>query len=192
MKDGHSIMVATGVAVGDTERVPDTLENLIRRCHGRLLTLLFARLRSTEAPPAVPQEAYMRLLRYRGERSGEDLRRTLFSIAGNLLTSHWRRRRAQRTDTPASPDDLDIENGQPSLERQLTGEQQVKRLENVIFSMPEKRRTVLLMSRIEGLRNPEIAERLGISAKTVEKHLAIAIEECRAEVGDDDDDLLAL
>jgi RNA polymerase sigma factor (sigma-70 family) len=190
MKDAYSVAVevavAMPVAVGDTTSVPDTLETLIRRCHGKLLGFLSARLRNDEDAADLAQEAYTRLLPYQAGRSSEDLRRILFRIAANLLTSHWRRRRAQGTDTQLAVDDLDIENGEPSPDRQLAGEQQLKRLEGILLEMPKKRRTAFLLSRIEGLSNSEIAERCGISTKTVEKHIATALEECRAKVGNDD------
>ncbi|TAL93712.1 MAG: RNA polymerase sigma factor, partial [Rhodanobacter sp.] len=50
--------------------------------------------------------------------------------------------------------------------------------------MPDKRRTVFLLSRVEGLSNAQVAQRCGVSVKMVEKHLAKAIIQCRLEVGD--------
>lgn len=48
-----------------------------------------------------------------------------------------------------------------------------------IASMPEKRRQVITMSRIEGKSNDEIAEALGISKKTVENHINAALHNLR-------------
>lgn len=44
-----------------------------------------------------------------------------------------------------------------------------------INSMPEQRRKVFVMSRMEGLKNKEIAAQLNISIKTVEKHMSMAL-----------------
>ena len=47
----------------------------------------------------------------------------------------------------------------------------------VLATMPEKRREVFLASRFDGLKYAEIAEKLGISVKTVEAHMSAAIKQ---------------
>ena len=53
------------------------------------------------------------------------------------------------------------------------------RMESRIAAMPEKRRRVVTLSRLEGMSNEEIALKLGISKKTVENHLNAALRELR-------------
>lgn len=57
-------------------------------------------------------------------------------------------------------------------------------LDNAINSLPEKCREVFILSRMEGLKNREIAERLNISAKTVENQMTTAIRKLRVELKD--------
>jgi len=45
--------------------------------------------------------------------------------------------------------------------------------------MPEQRRKVFLMSRQEDMSHTEIAERLGISIRTVERHIYLALGELK-------------
>lgn len=51
-----------------------------------------------------------------------------------------------------------------------------ERLEQEISQLPEKQRIVFLMSRIDKLKNKEIAEALDLSVKTVEKHITSALK----------------
>lgn len=48
-----------------------------------------------------------------------------------------------------------------------------------IGSMPEQRRRVFVMSRVDGLNNSEIAQRLGISKRTVETHISLALAQLK-------------
>lgn len=51
-----------------------------------------------------------------------------------------------------------------------------KQLFGLVKSMPERRRMIFEMSRLEGLRYNDIAEKLGISVKTVEVQMSKALE----------------
>ena len=49
----------------------------------------------------------------------------------------------------------------------------------VLANMPEKRREVFLASRFDGLKYAEIAEKMGLSQKTVEAHMSAAIKQLK-------------
>ena len=57
------------------------------------------------------------------------------------------------------------------------------RLQQAIQALPEEQRTTLLLKRIEGKKQREIAELLGISEKTVEKRLYKAMKHLREQLG---------
>lgn len=62
-------------------------------------------------------------------------------------------------------------------ERQIIGSQRLKRVMAAIEAMPPKRREVFLMHRVDDLTYAQIARRLNVSAKTVEKHFALAMRQ---------------
>jgi len=54
-----------------------------------------------------------------------------------------------------------------------------------ISSMPERRRNVFIMSRFKGLSHKEIADQLGLSVKTVEVHIRLALKELKSKLDND-------
>lgn len=97
----------------------------------------------------------------------------LYRIADNLLIDHFRHNKVvlnHRMKLDASPST----NESPQF---LMEEQEFKeRVENVINEMPEINRVVFLMNRIEKMTYREIAERLGLSQKAIEKRMAKALK----------------
>jgi RNA polymerase sigma-70 factor (ECF subfamily) len=55
-------------------------------------------------------------------------------------------------------------------------------LQEAIATLPEKCREVFLLSKMEGLKNREIAAKLNISEKTVERHMSLALSKLRKEL----------
>lgn len=62
--------------------------------------------------------------------------------------------------------------------------ERIARVQAAIEALPEERRRVFKLSRYEGLKYQEIAERLGISVKTVENQMGSALKTLRAELAD--------
>lgn len=62
--------------------------------------------------------------------------------------------------------------------------ERIARVQAAIEALPEERRKVFKLSRYEGLKYQEIAERLGISVKTVENQMGSALKTLRIELKD--------
>ena len=58
------------------------------------------------------------------------------------------------------------------------------KMQDVINTLPEKCRDIFLMSRYEDLKNREIAEKLQISVKMVEKQMSKALRILREELAE--------
>lgn len=59
-----------------------------------------------------------------------------------------------------------------------------QKISEVVDAMPDKCREVFVLSRHKELRNREIAEKMGISVKMVEKHISKALRILRLELSD--------
>lgn len=67
----------------------------------------------------------------------------------------------------------------------LIQEELKKQIEETIDALPPRCREVFILSKIEGLKNREIAERLQINIKNVERHLARATQTFRERFQND-------
>ncbi|MCF3109456.1 sigma-70 family RNA polymerase sigma factor [Niabella sp. CC-SYL272] len=91
------------------------------------------------------------------------------SVIIDLLREQTRRNRIQ----PLVPG---TETGVNATEDCFNTKELLGRIEAQVAAMPEMRRKVFTMSRFEELSHREIAERLSLSVKTVENHIAIALK----------------
>ena len=66
-------------------------------------------------------------------------------------------------------------------ERTLIARQQLNHVMMIIQCMPDRRREVFLLHRVQELTYSEIATRLGISLKAVEKHIHLALVQLTAD-----------
>ena len=102
----------------------------------------------------------------------------LYKIAGDLFVSHLRRDRISR----GIIFELKIELTGESPEDILHYEELKGRYEKTLMTLPEKQRIVFLMSRMEELTYQEIADRLSLSVKAVEKRMTGALARLRKEL----------
>lgn len=89
-------------------------------------------------------------------------------------------RRAFRIDSEAPcPDIID---GSMNVETAISAKELERKIAGVIAGMPHRRREIFNMSRYEKLSNREIAQRLGLSVRTVEKHIENALADIRKTI----------
>ncbi len=148
--------------------------DLLYRDHApRLRRRLRAELRSSDDASDLLHDAFARLL---GAGALDRLLKPeafLNRILRNLLID--RSRRLARRATHVELDD-ELGLAVPAVQGDaLEAEQMRQRYREVVASLPERMREVFLLHRVEQLSYKEIAARLGISARTVEWHIAEAI-----------------
>ena len=156
----------------------------VRENQTELLNFFRHRLTQSQDAADLAQESWSRLMRYRQDQPPSALRSLLFTIARNVLKNHWRWRSLHQLEQPTDFTEQDVVSDAPGVERQWQTHRYLRAVEAIVSAMPDKRRTVFLLSRVEELSNAEVAQRCGISVKMVEKHLAKAIAQCRMQVGE--------
>jgi RNA polymerase sigma factor, sigma-70 family len=140
---------------------------------------LFFRCGNIELSEDIAQETFIKLWDIRDNVREEGVLSLLYTIASNLLKNHHKHQKVVLNfQNSATKSEL---NGEEADHPIRVSEMQ-QHLENVIAEMPERCRIPFLMNRIEELTYVEIAERLDISVKTVEKRMSEAISIIRAKL----------
>lgn len=117
------------------------------------------------------QELYVRL--YESARGGlpTHTRAFVFTAARNLLINQVRRDRIVSMEAVADIDALSLSMDSITPEQQVSSREELRRLQAGLDGLPPRCRQVVMLRRIDGLSQRQVATRLGISESAVEKHM---------------------
>lgn len=98
----------------------------------------------------------------------------LFTTARNLMTDRWRRSRVVPLEALGEIDAPHFPVDEITPDRRLVAQRDLRSLVRAFDRLPPQRRKVLWLRRVEELTIKQIADRMGITPKTAENHLALA------------------
>jgi RNA polymerase sigma-70 factor (family 1) len=130
---------------------------------------------SSETAKEIVQEAFLRT--YRQRESVTTLRAFLFSTARNLAANEYRHRRTMERDAVGNFGDSWVKTERESLEAELLRDERNQLMQEAIDRLPPQCRAAFALRVFHECSYKEVADRLGISAKTVEKHIARGLRE---------------
>jgi RNA polymerase sigma factor (sigma-70 family) len=149
---------------------------LFNKYRGALLRHVSRYAGSREDAADLVQETYLRVMdRISVARFDAESRAYLFQTATNLARDHLRRQKF-RAHAPIEdlPEDR-LGGHDPTPEQVVAADQVTSTLRSAIEAMPEETRAVFILARSQQLPYPEIARRLGIGRRTVERRVAEAV-----------------
>jgi RNA polymerase sigma-70 factor (ECF subfamily) len=133
--------------------------------------------RTLEEAEDLVQEAYARLVEYRRSAKVRDEEAFLRRVVSNLAINQFHREQIL-SFAPEPLDQLDrqalLVDTSPGIERILNARQRVEQIEAMLSAVSRRTSEVFLAHRA-GFSYEEIASELGISTRTVKKHIARAI-----------------
>jgi RNA polymerase sigma factor (sigma-70 family) len=154
-----------------------TLRRLLIDRYDDLRTRLSQRLGSADLAGDAMQDAWLKLARVEAVGTVRNPQNYLFGILLNAA-----RDRLQIDDRLLSGVEignlLDLADEMPDPARVAEGRSEFRVLEAALAELPARRRDILLAARLDGLPRQEIAKRLGISLRLVEKELHLAQAYC--------------
>ena len=141
-------------------------------CHEEALTRFLVRAWSRRHEILdVRQEAYLRVYVAAQIAKPKAPRAFLFATARNLLTDYMRRAGRLTFETGAD-DSPDVLVDEISPEQHALADQELSLVSEAIDRLPIRCRQAVWMRRVDALPQREVAMRLGVTEKAVEKHLS--------------------
>ncbi len=179
----HSESTTWGPA-SDADGRRAAFEAELERCRPEVLNWLCRRVHDPEAAADITQEACLRMMKYRDDPGIGDPRLMLFRIANNLASDFARYQHRHHVGAHVPLDEAGPLFAPDAVQEELMAASQIaEAFKQAIRELPPKCRLAFTLNRYDGLSNAQIAARLDISVKAVEKHITRAIVACRAAVG---------
>jgi RNA polymerase sigma-70 factor (ECF subfamily) len=156
-------------------------EILFYRYYQRLFAFAVEFVQYDDTAKDIVQDVYIKLWEKRRNLEEISLKGLLYTMVRNQCLNHLRNKKVFENKNINLNDtgslerlyQLDFIRNEPEP---LILEQLEQEIHQVMESLPEKSRQVFELSRMEGLKNKEIAKELECSLKNVEKHMSKALE----------------
>lgn len=163
------------MAGADSRYLVEVLE-----CEGLLRACLFRYTRNVADVDELLQETYARLLSAQDKSSTEvrSVRAFALTVARNVALDWLRHRDIVPINLVADIAALDVLDESAQVEEIVNAHQELALLAECVAELPKRCRQALMLRRVYGLSQREIAERLCIKESTVEQLLARAVRRC--------------
>jgi len=160
------------------EKDIDSFKLLYDKYYDGIRNFLYYKSGDIEISEDLTQEVFLKLWGKRKSIREETVQAYLYTIASNLLKNHFKRDQISFNFINSSPGDP----GPDSPEFILEMKEFNREIQDVLAAMPENSRVVFLMNRIDGVIYRDIARKLGISVKAVEKRMHYALSYLREHI----------
>lgn len=153
-------------------------EILFQRYYVRLRVFVKGVVKIDWVSEDIVQNVFMKLWDKRESIYGNSINNLVFTIARNEIADWFRSR--YYSSRYASSAELPYRDD--GFEEEFYATELADILDKAVNELSERRREVWNLSRRENLSNKEIALRLGVSVRTVDKHLEIAAKHIRDDL----------
>ena len=157
----------------------EVFRQLFDRYFDSVRSYLFYRGADKELATDIAQDVFLRIWEKQPDLDIDATAGLLYKIAGDMFISHYRREKLELNYRSGIV--LDVDGNSP--EEQYYYRELSENYAKALAGLGENQRTVFLMARMEGLKYQEIADRLKLSVKAVEKRMGIALSYLKKELG---------
>jgi RNA polymerase sigma-70 factor (ECF subfamily) len=155
---------------------PHLVATLYHGHHSWLLGWLRLRLDCPQNAADLAQDTFVRLLGQRELVEPREPRAFLATIARGLVVDHYRRARLERIylDSLAGLPEPEV----PSAEARALVLETLVEVDCLLDGLKPRVRETFLLSQLDGLTYPQIAERLGLSVSSIQQYMGKAFAHC--------------
>ena len=139
---------------------------------------IYYRSGDQELATDIAQEAFITVWEKKFDYHPNKTKSLLYKIASDKFLSHYRKGKVEEKYLT----EVKLRFSEGSHDNSLEYEELKTHYEKTLAKLPEKQREVFLMSRLEELSYKEIAERLTIGVKAVEKRMSLALAVLKREI----------
>lgn len=128
----------------------------------------------------VVQESYFRIWRARATQTIHSAKGFLFTLARHIALDAKRRERASPLAAVADLATLSAPEDRPSAAELIEQQEKIRLLAKALALLPDRTREIVVLRKLHGVPQKEVAGRLGLSEAAVEHHVARGLKRCES------------
>lgn len=121
------------------------------------------------------QDIYIRVYEAARIRRPDKPKAFLFTVARNLIIDYMRRQKILILDQITDFDSLNVPDNGSTPESEVSARDELRQLQGALDKVPARQREVIVLRKVRGLSQRDVAKHMGITEDTVERHLSKGI-----------------
>jgi RNA polymerase sigma-70 factor (ECF subfamily) len=161
------------------ELTQSEFQQLFKELYKPVRNFVYFRCSDPDVADDIAQDVFVKLWETRGRIDRKTVKAYLYTIAQNLTVNYHKKKQLHFKFTHKPTADREFDTPEKLTEMK----EYEHKLSEVLALLPEGGREVFLMNRLEDLTYTEIADRLGLSVKAVEKRMSKVLRIFREKLG---------